>query len=42
VAERVLGPDPAVGWRRFRVTSGLSLFLWFAILLAGAFLTTLS
>ena len=42
VAERALGPDPAVGWRRFRVTSGLSLFLWFAILLAGAFLTTLS
>ncbi len=29
-------------WRRFRVTSALSLVLWFSILLAGAFLTTIA
>ncbi len=40
-AERKLerGED---GWKIFRGTSALSLVLWFAILLAGAFLTTVA
>ena len=29
-------------WRTFRVTSGVSLVLWFSILLCGAFLSTIS
>ena len=40
-AERVLERGPSGALRTFRVTSVLSLVLWFAILLAGAFLPTL-
>ncbi|MFI5280783.1 MAG: hypothetical protein ACHQU1_09820, partial [Gemmatimonadales bacterium] len=37
-AERALGNDAAAGWRAFRITSAVSLVLWFAILLAGSYL----
>ncbi len=41
-AERALGRGEATGWSAFRKTSVASLVLWFAILLAGRYLTTLS
>jgi hypothetical protein len=41
-AERRLSPGSDDGWRTFRITSAASLVLWFGILLAGAFLTTIS
>ena len=41
-AEKVLGKDPKTGWPLFRRTSALSLFLWFAILICGAYLPTVS
>jgi len=40
--ERHLQAGDAASWRRFRLTSGVSLVLWFTVLLAGAFLTTVS
>jgi hypothetical protein len=41
-AERNLGDDDAPAWKRFHRTSVASLVLWFAVLLAGAYLTTIS
>ena len=41
-AERSLLAGGTSGWRPFRLTSALSLVLWFSILLAGSFLSTLS
>jgi hypothetical protein len=43
-AERAIegGGGDASDWKRFRRTSVASLALWFAILLAGSFLTTVS
>jgi hypothetical protein len=41
-AERTLGRDPKIGWGPFRTTSAVSLVLWFAILVCGVFLTTVS
>lgn len=41
-AERALLSGSTGAWRPFRLTSALSLVLWFAILLAGSFLPTLS
>lgn len=40
-AERALG-DGLDAWRAFRRTSVASVVLWFGVLLAGAFLTTIS
>lgn len=40
--ERDLQAGSAASWRRFRLTSGVSLVLWFTVLLAGVFLTTIS
>ena len=41
-AERALLAGSTAGWRPFRLTSALSLVLWFCVLLAGSFLSTLS
>lgn len=41
-AERTLLGGNLTPWRTFRLTSALSLVLWFSILLAGSFLPTLS
>jgi hypothetical protein len=41
-AERALLDGVDTSWRRFRRTSVASVVLWFSILLAGAFLTTIS
>ncbi|MFI5207495.1 MAG: hypothetical protein ACHQX4_05680 [Gemmatimonadales bacterium] len=41
-AERALVRGEPRGWTVFRVTSAASLVLWFAILLAGSYLSTLS
>lgn len=41
-AERAVGSGAPSGWTAFRATSVLSLVLWFAILLAGSYLSTLS
>jgi hypothetical protein len=40
-AEHTLARGGAA-WRSFRVTSAVSVVLWFTILLAGAFLTTVA
>jgi hypothetical protein len=41
-AERALGAGEPRAWQRFHLTSVASLVLWFAVLLAGVFLTTIS
>jgi hypothetical protein len=41
-AERALGRGAPSGWTTFRATSVASLVLWFAILLAGSYLSTLT
>jgi hypothetical protein len=41
-AEHALGAGSAAAWRPFRLTSGVSLVLWFLVLLAGCFLSTLT
>ena len=41
-AERRLPDGGAAAWKRFRLTSVASLVLWFSVLLAGEFLTTIS
>jgi hypothetical protein len=41
-AERALDNGHESAWRRFRLTSLASLVLWFTVLLAGAFLPTIS
>jgi uncharacterized membrane protein len=41
-AEHALGRGETTGWRTFRITSVASLVLWFTIMLAGSYLTTLS
>ncbi len=41
-AERALHGGASAAWRRFRATSVASLVLWFAVLLAGEYLTTVS
>ena len=41
-AERDLEAGGTSDWKRFRVTSVVSLVLWFTVLLAGVFLTTIS
>jgi len=41
-AERALEAGGATAWKRFRLTSAVSLALWFTVLLAGVFLTTIS
>jgi len=40
--ERNLLRGDTTGWRTFRLTSALSLVLWFSVLLAGSYLSTLS
>jgi hypothetical protein len=40
--EHALGAGSAAAWRPFRLTSAVSLVLWFCVLLAGSFLSTLS
>lgn len=41
-AEHALGAGSTAAWRPFRRTSGVSLVLWFLVLLAGCFLSTLT
>ena len=41
-AEQGLEAGGTSDWKRFRVTSVVSLVLWFTVLLAGVFLTTIS
>jgi Predicted membrane protein (DUF2214) len=41
-AERALEAGEPRAWKRFHLTSVTSLVLWFAVLLAGVFLTTIS